>query len=296
MRPWVSVRASKAGGAAGDMVVAIEEPESHLHPGAVRQLAVVLQEMASEHQVIVTTHSPLLVARNRVEANIIVSKSKAIPASSIKAVRDSLGIRVEDNLSTAEYVVLVEGPTDVAALSAVFLSRSAEFTSLVKKGKVVFDHMGGTGNIVYKVRTLQLSVASPILVTDDDRAGRDCAKKAKDGGGLPEKFHFCWRRSRTSESELEDLFQPDCYWGEVETQFGVSLDRKAFESAGGKWSARMQTRFEASGKVWTTSVESNVKATIARCVSASPSTAIAPEWLDLMDSVVGAIVRLMTVP
>lgn len=58
------MRATKAGGKAGSLVVAIEEPESHLHPGATRQLAIVLHEMAAEHQVIITTHSPLLVARN----------------------------------------------------------------------------------------------------------------------------------------------------------------------------------------------------------------------------------------
>ena len=85
------MRASRAASRAGSLVAAIEEPESHLHPGAIRQLANVLQEMSREQQVIITTHSPLLVTRQRPSSNIIVSQSAARPASSIKEVRDTLG-------------------------------------------------------------------------------------------------------------------------------------------------------------------------------------------------------------
>lgn len=142
------MRASRTGGKAGSLVVAIEEPESHLHPGAVRQLATVLQEMSGEHQVIITTHSPLLVARSSISANIIVSKSKATPADSIKAIRDSLGVQVEDNLTAAEYVILVEGKTDIESLTTIFNTRSPDFKTLFDSGKIVFDDMGGAGNIV----------------------------------------------------------------------------------------------------------------------------------------------------
>lgn len=287
------MRASKAGGAAGDLVVAIEEPESHLHPGAVRQLALVLQEMASEHQVIITTHSPLLVARNRMEANIIVSKSKAIPARHIKDVRCSLGVQVEDNLSTAEYVVLVEGPTDVKTLSAVFAARSAAFADLVAKGKVVFDNMSGTGNIAYKIRTLQLVVANPVLITDDDKAGRECAKKARDGGLLPDKFHFVWKRQKTAETELEDLLRVDLYWNSIQKEFGVTLDRTVFNVTPGKWAVKMQAAYEAGGKKWSSSVESNIKDLVSRCVSECPTEAIDPERIVLVDNVIGAIVNLI---
>jgi AAA15 family ATPase/GTPase len=288
------MRASKAGGVAGDLVVAIEEPESHLHPGAVRQLAVVLQEMASEHQVIVTTHSPLLVARDRIESNIIVSRSKATPAESIKAVRESLGVRVQDSLSTAEYVVLLEGQTDVKALTAIFASRSPEFASLVRAGKVVFDEMEGTGNVAYKIRTLQLSVATPILITDDDKAGRDCAKKAKEAGALPDKFIFCWKRQKIGETELEDLFDPDCYWVAIEGQFGATLDRRPFNGSTEKWSKRMQAGFEASGKPWNTSIENNVKALVASQVAQNPAKALAPDRQELVENVIRSVAKIIS--
>ncbi len=287
------MRASKAGGVSGDLVVAIEEPESHLHPGAIRQLAIVLQEMSIEHQVIITTHSPLLISRSRLESNIIVSKSKATPASSIKAIRDSLDVRVEDNLLKAEYVVLVEGETDVKALSAVFRERSEDFEHLIRSGKVVFDDMKGTGNIVYKISTLRLSVASPILITDDDRAGRNCTRKVNEEDALPDKFVFCWKRPGKNETELEDLFDPEIYWRDLETQFGVSLDRENFVGSAEKWSIRMRAAFEGGGKTWSDSVEGNVKAVVASRVSQNPGNAVANEWTLLVDNVVRSVVKLV---
>ncbi len=290
------MRAAKTTGTSGGLVVAIEEPESHLHPGAVRQLAVVLQEMAREHQVIITTHSPLLVARNRMEANIIVSKSKATPASSIKAVRDSLGVQVEDNLTAAEYVILVEGPTDMDALPAIFSARSTPFADLLAKGKVVFDHMQGTGNIAYKISTLRLSVATPILLVDDDKAGRGCEKKATACDELTDKYCFRWTRPSRVETELEDLISTDCYWDEVQSAFGVVLNKANFQASQEKWSVRMQGAFTAGGKGWSSSAESNVKKAIAKCVAADPSHAIATEHETLVDNVITAIVRSVTEP
>lgn len=42
-------------------IVAIEEPEAHLHPGAMKELRDVLFDMASESQIIIATHSALFV-------------------------------------------------------------------------------------------------------------------------------------------------------------------------------------------------------------------------------------------
>lgn len=287
------MRTARAGGAAGDLVVAIEEPESHLHPEAIRQLAVVLREIAKEHQVIITTHSPLLVARNRVEANIIVSRSRATPAKNIRTIRQSLGVRVEDNLVSAEYVILVEGESDITILAALFCSLSQKFDQQFREGKVVFDHLYGTGNIAYKIATLRLNVATPILVLDDDKAGRGCAKKAKAEGGLDDKHMFFVKRPKAPETELEDILNSACYWAKARSEFGAQLDRPAFDSAVGKWSTRMQSSFESAGKAWSSSVESNLKKTIAECVKANPSSALDGKGTRLLKSIAEAIASIV---
>ena len=80
------------------MILAIEEPESHLHPSAIHQLRAVLADIASKHQVIMTTHCPLFVDRTSIKSNIIVHKNKAVPAKDVKEIRDILGVRASNNL------------------------------------------------------------------------------------------------------------------------------------------------------------------------------------------------------
>lgn len=63
--------------------LAIEEPESHLHPDTIHKLRKVLEEISTKNQVIISTHSPLLVNRNDMSRNIIVDQSKALPATNI---------------------------------------------------------------------------------------------------------------------------------------------------------------------------------------------------------------------
>jgi putative ATP-dependent endonuclease of OLD family len=288
------MRASQVGSNAGNLVIAIEEPESHLHPGAIRQLSIVLQEMAKEHQVIITTHSPLLVTRNKIDANIIVSQSIAQPASSIKLLRDTLGVRVDDNLMSAEFVILVGGKTDAKVISALFQTINQSFDLQIANGKVVFDHLEGAGNIAYKLSMLHQAVTTQILIVDDDKAGREADKKAA-AAGLSEKYRFTWRRPPEYfvHTELEDMIDPELYWDIFQNKFGVILDKTAFLNRKESWSDRMRAVYELGGKRWSSSIESNMKEEIATLVSGQPSRAISPKHTSVVDNMVAAIVGLM---
>lgn len=287
------MRSAKAGGAAGALVVAIEEPESHLHPAAVRELATVLRDIAKEHQVVITTHSPLMAVRDKLSANILVSDSKVSVAQSVEDVRSALGVQVQDNLTNVEQVILVEGPTDAAVLESVCSARSSTFKSLIKSGRVAFDSLNGSSNVVYKVNSLQAQIATPILLVDDDDAGRRSLKKAD--GLVPLKNQFKWSRAGLPHTELEDLISTDCYWAALEKEFGAQLDKSSFEASTKKWSDRMESVFVGGGKPWNASVESNVKKLIATRASAAPMSAIAPAHEPLFDNVVAGIVGVVVV-
>jgi len=53
-------------------IIAIEEPESHLHPAAIHQLNEIVMSLSSDNQVIITTHNPLFIDRNDVKSNIVI--------------------------------------------------------------------------------------------------------------------------------------------------------------------------------------------------------------------------------
>jgi predicted ATPase len=83
-----------------NFVIAIEEPESHLHPSAIHELRDVINELSGNHQVVLTTHCPLFVDRANISNNIIVHGKKARPAKKVQEIRDILGFEHQTTLET----------------------------------------------------------------------------------------------------------------------------------------------------------------------------------------------------
>ncbi len=108
--------ASESGALGRQLILAIEEPESHLHPSAIHTLKKTLGVIAEKHQVVMTTHCPIFVDRVSLKSNIIVHDKKAQPAHSILEIRKTLGVRASDNLLHADLVLVVEGEEDRRAL------------------------------------------------------------------------------------------------------------------------------------------------------------------------------------
>jgi hypothetical protein len=186
--------------------------------------------------------------------------------------------------------------------AAIFLSFSRsscsvlkEFSNLLGKGIVVFDDLGGTGNIAYKIASLSQAITTQILITDDDRAGREADKKAG-RAGLIEKYRFSWKRPAASfrSTELEDMIDPDLYWDTLQKDLGVNLDRSTFLGSQDCWSDRMKITYEAGAKRWSTSIENNMKATIAELVSKLPDSAVAKQWPSLVNNMLSAITALIS--
>lgn len=67
-------------------VVAIEEPESHLHPSAIHELKAVIEELSAKNQVVLSSHSPLFVNMNDLSNTIIVSGSRAKAAHHVSEI------------------------------------------------------------------------------------------------------------------------------------------------------------------------------------------------------------------
>jgi predicted ATPase len=99
----------------------LEEPESHLHPGALRFL---LEKLATGgRQVFVTTHSPVLLNAVRTQKVFKVTysgkrtKVSVVGADSLGPLLGEIGARNSDVL-LSDAVLFVEGPSDEGALRA----------------------------------------------------------------------------------------------------------------------------------------------------------------------------------
>jgi AAA domain, putative AbiEii toxin, Type IV TA system len=113
--------------------IVIDEPQSFLHPGAIRRLFAVLNRYP-QHQYIVVTHSPAVIAAAEPKAIGLVRRTNAgstvanVAQTSQSALRELLaevGASFADVFG-ADRVLWVEGPTEVEAFRHILRERLGE--------------------------------------------------------------------------------------------------------------------------------------------------------------------------
>ena len=247
----IALAKASAEGSAGDrnLILAIEEPEAHLHSGAVHTLRALLEDIAQTRQVIISTHEPALVRRDNVGANVLVQGNKAKPAVSLDEVRKVLGVQLTENLVSPDVVVLVEGPGDGRVLTAYLKATQPKLARALASGRLRFTPLHGAGNLPHQLRFYQALVCSPVAFVDHDAEGNAALQKARKDGLLDTGAEFCANKPGLSESELEDLLDPALYTSDLCQHLGVtSLKPKAAKAARLKWSARLEAVLLENGK------------------------------------------------
>lgn len=273
---------------AGASIIAIEEPESHLHPGAIHQLNEIICGLASTSQILITTHNPLFIDRVNVESNIIINNGKAAPAKHINAVREILGIKASDNLVNANYALVVEGAEDKVALMALLPSLSERLSKAIKTNLLVIDVIGGAGNLGYKLNSLKSSLCVTHTLLDHDDAGRKAYKKAEDDKCITASQCTMVMCRGMDDSEFEDCIDPQIYTEQIQTDYGVDLKKTSFRG-NKKWSQRMRETFMDQGKIWSDRLEFEVKHAVADCIARNPQAALHPHKRNSIDALVLAL-------
>ncbi|MBN8509604.1 MAG: AAA family ATPase [Burkholderiales bacterium] len=274
----------------GASIVAIEEPESHLHPGAMHSLREVIETLTATNQVVLTTHCPLFVDRASVGRNILIDRSKAKPARDIASIRELLGVRASDNLVNASHVLVVEGDEDVVALAALLPTLSPALARALKQHQLVIEQIGGAGNLSYKLSMLSNALCVTHVLLDNDESGRKAYAKAVEEKTLRVADTTFVNCKGMPASEMEDTFDRAVYEAQVLSEFDVDLSDASFRGSA-KWSDRMKACFEKQGKPWSDAMKAQVKAVVAEAVSRSPSEALHDQKRSAIDALVAALER-----
>lgn len=270
------------------LILAVEEPESHLHPNAIHQLRRVIGDIARTSQVIMTTHCPLFIDRTSIKSNIIVHNNRAIPAKDIKQLRTILGVRASDNLQHAELILVVEGEEDRRALKALFPKRSKALQAALAQGSLGIESLQGGSNLSYKLSQIRETLCASHVFMDNDKCGLDAVKKAQNDGLLEladVQFTVC---QGAKESEIEDLYDESLYAAMFQNKYGVSTASPRFKGAG-KWSDRLRAAFNHQGKPWSERIEAAVKSDVSALVETSPDTALNAHKSTSFDALVRAL-------
>ena len=125
-------------------ILLYEEPEAFLHPSLQKELGDILEEISQNNQVIIATHSPIIITPNRVNNVIIVRQEEgengsqtSIPKEEIfeeniedKKLIELLKFTHSSEFLFADYVIVVEGPSDKSLIEAVWYILKKDFAEL----------------------------------------------------------------------------------------------------------------------------------------------------------------------
>lgn len=273
-------------------VIAIEEPESHLHPESARQLYETINALSVNHQVVLTTHSPLFVNRSNLKENIIVDSGKATPVKKIKDIRDVLGTKVSDNLINAEHVLVVEGEDDKIALEKLLPQMSESIKKAIQNGTLIIDDMSGTGNLPYKLSFYRNLQCKYHVLLDNDDAGRRAGQDAETQGLLNTRNTTYTMCNGSPNAEFEDCLEKATYVEAVLSEFGVDLNVAEFRG-NKKWSDRVAECFKSQGKQWNDTMEKRVKFCVAEALPSDPAVALNQHKRSSIDALVIALNSLI---
>lgn len=276
-------------------MLAIEEPEAHLHAGAIHELKSVLRQIGQNSQVLITTHSHAFVARDRISSNIIVHGGRVTGAKNVQEIRDLMGVRASDNLRSAEHVILVEGRSDERILSKIFSFRSQKFSSAVKNGHLVVESLNSASKLAHRAGTLRRELFSFLAILDSDESGIAAVKDALKAACIEEHEYKMINVIGMPQSEIEDVIKPEVYLPEVAAKYGLTLARMTVPG-NGKWSNRMREMFHAQGKIWDDTVKGDLKNLVASAVEVYPDDPVANPRGDVIATIVEAVEILIGGP
>ncbi|WP_447640457.1 MULTISPECIES: ATP-dependent nuclease [Chitinophagaceae] len=254
-------------------LVAIEEPECHLHPGAIHVLKDAIYNLSKSNQVVITNHNPLFVNRENIKNNIIIDNGKVRVTGNIKELRELLGIKASDNLVNSSFVLVVEGEEDVIALKALLPHYSEKIAKALKNNLLIIDKLGGASNLSYKLSLLLNSLCAYHVLLDNDASGKSASDKAISDNQLKIKDLTLTNCNGFVESKFEDIVNPEVYKSILLEEFGVNISVSEFRG-NKKWSDRMRQVFLSQSKPWNDKIKENIKTHIAHSISKDLDNAI----------------------
>lgn len=273
-------------------IIALEEPESHLHPAAIRQLKAVLDALADKNQVVLTTHNPLFVNRVDIANNIIVNRNKAFPAKGIEQIRELLGVTVADNLRGADVILIVEGTEDEIALRGILSDYSKAIAEALRTGRLGIDPLAGAGNLTYKVGMHRANICKVHVFLDHDRAGKSAYEKCEKAGTLCLGDVNFARAIGHEESELEDLLD-NSLTTQILVDSGIDIGKARNSKL--SWSERIESACEVTGKPLTKPDLMKLKATVAHKAAVLGRKALAQRNVGPIEDLVRQLERILAI-
>jgi hypothetical protein len=210
-----------------DAILLLDEPGVSLHPLAQQDLSAFFDGLASDNQLLYTSHSPFLIdadrldrarkvyvgddGASRVTADLSRTEGNRERRGAAYAVYASLGLTVAESLLIGCVPVVVEGPSDQHYLTGIKTVLVA--AGNLKMGReLIFPPAGGTKGVKAVASILGgRDEELPITLFDSDAQGKATAQALKTGIYVDQPHVVLQVAPYTgiADSEIEDLMPPD---------------------------------------------------------------------------------------
>lgn len=257
------------------IILAVDEPEAHLHPASVHELQALFAHISADQQVILATHNPIFVNREHVSSNVLVQENEARPAHSVEQIRTAIGVQLHDNLESAEKIVLVEGVTDAAALPRLLAEVSPEWKEIISTARIVFKPVKGVGKVRSHIQREKSTLCQIFVVVDGDGPGRQEATRVVADRHLPQRNVFVLSDGHRRNSEIEDMIDSAVYLEALAFKFGREFKESDFKNRAKKWSENFEAAATTLGVVITDATIDEAKTAVAQAVVTHNGSALA---------------------
>lgn len=231
-------------------ILAIDEPEAHLHPDAIRIINNTLRQLAQYQQVIVATHSPILVGQTQSHTNILVENSTAQMRPSLKRIRECLGIQLSDSLTSAPICILVEGLTDATIYKTLLCENSTKIKNGFENAQLIISPTSGACKLGRAVELQRQFLNKILILLDRDGAGKQVSNSLMNEHIVDEseiRLIPPLGRPKTSDVEIEDMLKPDFIASVLNEKFRNAFTAQDFKAVNVKWSTNFMRAAQSSG-------------------------------------------------
>ena len=253
-------------------ILMIDEPESHLHSGAIKELESKIKNESKQQQVLISTHHQIFVNRNNYSNNLVLSSGSLKKNTDIRMIRKELGVGLGENLLNAELVVLVEGETDKLFLQTYIELKDENLATFIRENRLVIDVLRGTKNLESKLLFYKSGLCRNICILDNDVASKNVLKTVEKENLLDNRHIFVVPLYEKESAELEDLYDEQFIFSSVDNFFELknSIERKEMRNKD-KFTNRLKAILDTYGKQFNAKEEEDFKWYLLRQAAESSS-------------------------
>ncbi|MBU1046045.1 ATP-binding protein [Patescibacteria group bacterium] len=224
-----------------DYIVLIDEPALHLHPGGQKAVLSLINELATNNQIIYSTHSPFMVDKRFPERVRFLIKDTKTGYSLTKAekptkenilrdplLRQALGYTVTDLSYLSEQNILVEGHLEKKALETVVnkFIKEEKIDETIDLNNTGLIDCSGAGEIAKHAKLYKNSGLFCISVYDFDQPGKSAKIANIQNKVQLEEEIISVDQINKSFKTMEDLLPKEVYIKSIKEYFKLKSEDK----------------------------------------------------------------------